>query len=285
MKRMTMFSAIPLLAALALSAGPARAAEWTLLVAPARHSVLQVAFDVARTRPTVLVSYQGDASEPEPALHAWNGEEWIGISRRDLAEVRFMQVIPIRVVLLGDETVLPPAVAEATAWCARIVTIPELDTPSLINAFGTLFAFSRDEWQWFASRYKLDVADRNEPLRSGTWYERPTPLPRRARLPFFRRRSPESAAVEPPPSPIQAPPAPVELVPAMPANESAFDAGIAIEEADPAMDEPPAPDPALDDADAESDAAPEPEVPPEPAADESEAAPAPETEPIPAGIK
>ena len=48
----------------------------TMIVVPARFSVLQVAFDVAEKHPAVIVTYQGDATTEEPLLHAWNGREW-----------------------------------------------------------------------------------------------------------------------------------------------------------------------------------------------------------------
>ena len=53
-----------------------------LLVTPSRYSVMQVAFDVARRYPTVLVSYQGVADK-EPVLHVWNGFEWMPLALAD----------------------------------------------------------------------------------------------------------------------------------------------------------------------------------------------------------
>lgn len=175
----------------------ATSAEWTLVVAPARYSVLQAMFDVARRRPVVLVSYQGDAAENQPTLHAWNGEEWVAISLRDLAEVRFLTAVPTRVVLVGDEKTLPAAIADAAAWCPRTLAVPALDTPTLISEIGRILDFSRDDWTWFAARYRLELNDRNAPARAASWYQRRENAPPPVELPLFRRHraaTPRSAA-------------------------------------------------------------------------------------------
>ncbi len=184
----------------------ARATDWTLLIVPVRYSVLQVAFDVIQKRPVVLVSYQGDASESQPALHVWNGEEWRPISQRDLAEVRFLQVIPQRVIAVGDASTLPPSILQATNWCPQVVGVEEMDTPELINAFGKSFRFTRDEWAWFAARYGLQIEDQNAARRSFFWFERTDAPPPRPRIPLFRR----SRSTPPAPAIRGVPPAQLE---------------------------------------------------------------------------
>jgi hypothetical protein len=84
-----------------------------------------------------------------------------------------------------------------------------MDTPSLINAFGKLWQFNREEWEWFAARYRLAVNDVNAPLRSRSWYEHPDSPPPRPRLPLFRRNRPAAGMGERPPQ-VNAPPLRVE---------------------------------------------------------------------------
>lgn len=192
----------------------ASATEWTLIVAPARFSVLQALFDVIQRRPAVLVSYQGDATDKQPALHAWNGEEWIPISLRDFAEVRFLTRAPTRVLLVGDEQTLPPAVADAAAWCPRIIAAPSMDTAGLLSDVGRAMNFTREDWEWFAARYRLQVKDLNAPARATSWYDRPQNAPPPPSLPFFRRhravtpRSHLKSVEEPPLPPIPLSPPP-----------------------------------------------------------------------------
>lgn len=192
------------------------ATEWTLIVAPARFSVLQALFDVIQRRPAVLVSYQGDATEKQPALHAWNGEEWISISLRDFAEVRFLSQVPTRVLLVGDEQTLPPAVADAAAWCPRIIAVPSLDTAGLLSDVGRALHFTREDWEWFAARYRLQVKDLNAPARATSWYDRPENAPPPPSLPFFRRHravTPRSRLI--PTEELPLPPAPLSPTPSV----------------------------------------------------------------------
>jgi hypothetical protein len=145
----------------------------TLLVVPARYSVMQVAFDLARKYAVVLVSYQGDVLSETPLLHAWNGKEWIKISADDYAHARFLQVTPGEALLIGDEKLLPPVLASSIAgWCPKVTTIPSIDTAVLVNSFAKEFSFEPGEWEWFARRYNLVLNDENAPRRNANWYDR-----------------------------------------------------------------------------------------------------------------
>jgi len=166
------------LAALLLGAGPGRAGpsdRLTMLVVPARYSVMQVAFDLAARYPVVLVSYQGDASSETPLLHAWNGNEWVKISPDDYAQASFLQYTPGAAVLIGDEKLLPPILASSIAsWCPKVDRIPSIDTADLVNSCASIFGFSEDDWQWFAKRYNLTLTDHNAEIRNKSWYDRPS---------------------------------------------------------------------------------------------------------------
>lgn len=163
-----------------LSVQPLQAAErdFTLIVAPARYSVIQMAFDLIKKRPAVLVSYRGEASTQEPLLYAWNGTEWVYVSMQDYREVRFLQDSPRQVVLLGDENTLPTALKDATGWSKNVQSVKALDNAALVNEFGRLFKWTQAEWQWFASRYNLKLQDEAEPYRRSSWYDQTGPLKR-----------------------------------------------------------------------------------------------------------
>jgi len=150
-----------------------RPAGLAMLVIPARYSVLQVCFDLLRRREVVLVTYQGDATTQEPLLHAWNGQEWIAVPMDSYREASFLQATPARIILVGDESLLPDVLIEASSWAASVETIPAIDTPSLVNAFGSLFSFRGGDWSWFAGRYNLELADLNAERRKTSWYDQP----------------------------------------------------------------------------------------------------------------
>lgn len=104
MKKKNLFSALGalsvfcLLACVPVSSGVEDA---VLLTAPSRYSVMQVAFDVARSYPTVLVSYQGGGETL--SLHVWNGHDWLPLSLSDYQSGSFLATYPRRVILLGED--------------------------------------------------------------------------------------------------------------------------------------------------------------------------------------
>ncbi|MBR4189588.1 MAG: hypothetical protein IKQ55_06450 [Kiritimatiellae bacterium] len=225
-KLMTLLAAFA--AGACLLAFPVRAAadgDAVLLVAPARYSVMQVAFDVARRYPTVLVSYQ--KPDPDPRLHVWNGYEWLPLPLEDYRSGAFLQSYPSRTFLLGDNALLPNSLRDIGSWCKDTRQIRELETPELINAVGQGIPFTPSDWRWFAGRYNLKLADasadRRKQLAEESWYDGSAPV-KDAPPSFFKyftrsRRSERSASAAPI-EPLE--PAPGEMVePAAPAAGNA----------------------------------------------------------------
>lgn len=191
------------------AAMPAAAQEdAVLLVAPARFDVMQVAFDVARRYPTVLVSYQG--APDAPALHVWNGYEWMALALEDYRGGAFLQSYPGRTIFLGGDDLLPASLREINAWCPQSTQIPVLERHALVNAIGSYLPFTPADWRWFAGRYNLTLknanAEKAEAARHETWYDdagKPQDAPPSFFKYFTRSRRNASAA------PIQ----PVEVAP------------------------------------------------------------------------
>jgi hypothetical protein len=178
MKRFWMLA----LAAMAL-AGPLATAgsaqeNAVMLVVPSRYSVMQVAFDVARRYPTVIVSYQGGIDEP--ALHVWNGFEWLPLSLADYQSGAFLQTYPDRAILLGDDSLLPTGLRSIGTWCSNAVQLPDLETHQLVNGIGRYLPFTPADWRWFAGRYNLQLtnlrAEEAEAARRETWYDQSAPV-------------------------------------------------------------------------------------------------------------
>ena len=178
----------------------ARAADYTLIVAPARYSVMQLLFDVVARNPAVMVSYQAGRPDAEPLLHAWNGTEWVAISLTDFRELSFVQEVPKRTVLIGDDATLPAAVREAATWSRDRVQLTTLGNAALASEFGRLFKWPASEWKWFAARYNLKLQDESEPLRKSSWYDQQGPLPRQTAPKVIREVAP-AENVTPAPQP------------------------------------------------------------------------------------
>lgn len=194
------------------AATPAAAqADAVLLVAPARYPVMQVAFDVARRYPTVLVSYQG--APTAPALHVWNGYEWMPLALGDYQSGAFLQSYPGRTIFLGDDALLPADLRSIGAWCDQSTQIPELEKHALVNAIGSYLPFTPADWRWFAGRYNLTLtnlkAEEAEAAKHETWYGEKAPVkdPPPSFFKYFTRSRRNGAAAE------AAPLRPVEVAP------------------------------------------------------------------------
>lgn len=204
---------------------PAIASAFSLIVAPARFSVLQVLFDVIDKRSAVLVSYQGEAGTENPALHVWSGAAWNPLSLHEFQELSFLQSTPDRVVMIGDDALLPYAVRDRLSWVPELVRVRDLSNASLINELGQVLTWSDYEWRWFAGRYKLDLEDTVADKRKQSWYDQPGPIARDDKSPITAGRDPRY--IEPAPVTTRVMEQPVEVepeviaIPEPPALESA----------------------------------------------------------------
>lgn len=214
-------------AGISLLAFPCRASadgDAVLLVAPARYSVMQVAFDVARRYPTVLVSYQ--QPDPNPRLHVWNGLEWLPLPIEDYQSGAFLQSYPSRTFFLGDDALLPASLRNVGAWCKDTRQMPNLGTPELINSIGQAIPFTPSDWRWFAGRYNLKLADasadRRKQLEEESWYDGKAPVKDDppSFFKYFTRSRHDRPSAAAPIEPLE--PAPGEMVePAAPAADIA----------------------------------------------------------------
>lgn len=180
---------------------PAAAQEdAVLLVTPARYLVMQVAFDVARRYPTVLVSYQGTTGEP--VLHVWNGYEWMPLSVADYQSGAFLQSYPARTIFLGDDALLPASLRSIGAWCTESTQVSNLETHELVNGIGSYLPFTPADWRWFAGRYNLTLtnlkAQEAEAAKQETWYDDAGPVkdPAPAFFKYFTRSRRGSRSAE-----------------------------------------------------------------------------------------
>ena len=178
-----------------------------LLVTPSRFSVMQVAFDVARRYPTVLVSYQG--TENEPILHVWNGYEWMPLSQGDYQSGAFLQSYPARAIFLGDDSLLPASLRSINTWCDKSTQVPVLDTHALVNAIGSYLPFTPADWRWFAGRYNLTLtnlkAEEAEAAKHESWYDETAPVkdPEPGFFKYFTRSRRGASSAEAPIEPVQ----------------------------------------------------------------------------------
>lgn len=145
--------------------------ELTMLVVPARYTVMQLAFDVKHSYPTMLVSYQSDVDDQKTVLHAWDGKQWVYISMKDYQEGRFFRRMPTRVIIVGNNETVPPELIDGPAWSTTVMRIPVMDTAGVVNALGAIYDFYPYQYEWFARRYKLDIINIDEAGGKTSWYD------------------------------------------------------------------------------------------------------------------
>ncbi|MFC1451770.1 hypothetical protein ACFLSJ_00315 [Verrucomicrobiota bacterium] len=182
--------------------------DWTVLVIPARHTIVQIGFDMTRIRPVHLVACR-DGAAGAPIIHVWDGDagDWVQIGLDEYASGGVFTTRPRRIVLIGSERDLPQAVRRASSWAAELERIPSLQIVDLVNGLDGLLHFAPWEWKWLAKRHELKLKDLNEDRRR---YGRYGPPGRnRTQVPRSDDRSGRQVAPMPVPDVRPVPPAPL----------------------------------------------------------------------------
>ena len=180
----------------------------TLLVIPARYTVVQFAFDIAQLRSMYLVSYDQPAGTDRVLLYAWDNtrSDWVSVDEADLSSGALFNVQPRRTVLVGDAQTLPASVASAVTARGNPKRIQSLNLADIANGLDSELQFKAREWQWLADRYNFNLEDRNATRRR---YGRYGPWGSESSAPGREAQEHMPPSVETLPMPV-ATPAPVE---------------------------------------------------------------------------
>lgn len=140
----------------------------TMLVVPREPMAIQLAQDISRRYPTLLVCYQ--TTPAQTVLHAWNGEEWLGISDVDYTNGTFFTHRPRRAVIVEKENnSAPELLIPDGTWCNEISRISSTDTRVMIHLLGRHFDFPYRYWMQFAKRYNYELEEINPALINVPW--------------------------------------------------------------------------------------------------------------------
>lgn len=156
---------------------------FTLVVIPERANLVQAALDLLDKRPAALVTYRAERTSGALRLHGWTGERWVSVSETQYKQADFLVTLPERIILVGDDRLLPNELVEASDWGPMVMSIPYTDTDAFLNAMGAVFEFTAREWRWFASRYNMEMEDVTPERARISWYDQmsaaPSERPRR----------------------------------------------------------------------------------------------------------
>jgi hypothetical protein len=214
LKEMPMKKKFGLMAAALLTMGGTALAGGTVVVVPARYNVMQVAMDIAARNGVTLVSYQGEATTAKPLIHVWNGQSWNFVALEDFQTGKFLTEKPKQTLVIGDEHMVPQVFAPISAWASQQETIATIETQPMLNQLGAALKFRSTDWQWYASRYNLKLADLNAPIRKTSYYDRPIGEP----FTLKRRHTAQKTVEVQPPVPA---PMPIEVSEPKPATVEA----------------------------------------------------------------
>jgi hypothetical protein len=270
-----MFKKLVLLTVMALSVLSLPAQAWrndeiTMLVMPREAIPLQIAQDISRRYPVLIVSYQ--LSRGGVKLHAWTGDNWVPVSVAEYTNGTFFAVRPIAAVVVEPKKFYAPELLNPTLWCPAFSRITSTDPRTLLHLLGLQFDFPFRHWNQFAKRYGYELEEINPTLHNVHWWHLRGDrfLEKRAKRDFEIDRNQWYALTPMPPEavePVIAEPAPVRKPAAAPSG--APDVEISVKAAEPAVKEAPA-------------VRPEPVVAPVPAVEpEKEIAPEPVPGPAP----
>jgi len=148
-------------------ASAARGDRQPLLVIPARYTVVQFAFDVARLRPVHLVAYDTEGKAGTLLLYVWDGgaRKWLSTSLDEYGSGGIFRTRPSRVILVGSDRELPAGLAEASEQGAAVDRIPSMKVVDMVNGLNAVMGFDAQEWRYLAKRYDLQLEDRNAERR------------------------------------------------------------------------------------------------------------------------
>ena len=170
------------------------------MVVPALPRMVQLAFDLADLRPTVVLSYRMEARGADPLLFVWTAGGWQYVSPDDFREHRFVTECPRQVIMIGDDQTMPALLEEEAAWGADVMRLKTLNIADLINGMNPVFRFTDREWKWLAGRYDLNLTDINEPRRKYNPYDVP-----RSKLPLETKEFKQKKGDTPPAVLIESP--------------------------------------------------------------------------------
>jgi len=163
-----------LLGSLAVQASPKN--EITMLVVPRDAKTIQIAQDISRHYPILLVSYQQTSELLK--LYAWNGEGWVELSIEDYENGVFFENPPQQAIIIEKEnTPAAEILVPNGIWCEKGNRLTTTDPRAMVHLLGLYFDFPNRYWKNFSKTTGLSVADINPGLVNIFWWQHPEKRP------------------------------------------------------------------------------------------------------------
>ncbi len=160
---------IVVLSALSMSAQAFWKSDITMLVVPREALPVQIAQDISRRYPVLLVCYYQVRGETK--IHAWNGDDWVAVPVEDYTNGTFFANRPKHAIIVeSDYLRAPQALVPNSIWCESASRIVSTDPRVLIHLLGLHFDFPFSYWNQFATRYNYSIEEINPTLQNVHWW-------------------------------------------------------------------------------------------------------------------
>ncbi len=155
-------------------AGSGRAQD--VLVVPARHRIVQFAFDISALRDTALVAYDEAPDGEGTVLHAWDddAESWILLTADEFAIGAFSDLELRDMFLLGSDDDLPSIIITGASQAKSVTRIDSLNLKDVANGLNASMRFKSREWKALSKRHGLQIKDLNYERRRWGRYGPPS---------------------------------------------------------------------------------------------------------------
>jgi len=143
--------------------------EITMLVVPREGKAIQIAQDISRRHPILIVSYQQTKNRLH--LDAWNGEGWVEFSEEDYVNGAFFETPPTHTILIesADEPA-PDVLIPNGIWCTSGNRLCSTEPHVMIHLLGRYFDFPYLTWKQFSRRYNEPIERINPTLTNLHWW-------------------------------------------------------------------------------------------------------------------
>jgi len=141
----------------------------TMLLVPREPVIIQIAQDISRRYPSLIVCYQKTGSSV--SLFAWNGTGWVTVSPEDYANGTFFENRPLHMVVVEKEgQPAPEALTPEGFWCTSGNRLTSTDPRVVIHLLGRYFDFPYRYWMQFSKRYDYALEAINPGLINVFWW-------------------------------------------------------------------------------------------------------------------
>lgn len=146
-----------------------RQTKITMLVVPRDPVLVQIALDISRRYPALLVCYQTNGAQT--VIHAWDGKTWGEIPEKDYINGAFFKLNPRHAVIVEDEAgSAPDAVIPDGSWCEAGNRIATTEPRAVLHLLGRYFDFPYSYWVQFCRRYHFTLEAINPALLNVPWW-------------------------------------------------------------------------------------------------------------------